>query len=93
MIRTKHQMSDVIYNAAEQMFEALVTFHTSDGRMSYAATFAAPLTTSYETAAAGLIRDARRQVREGAKLLGILRPHIKTTEPNTPRHTTMARAA
>ncbi|MWD27905.1 hypothetical protein E0K89_010510 [Aquicoccus sp. SCR17] len=72
MLRTRQQagpeLSRVTYNPATQAFEAVVTFHNSDGRMTYAASLAAPLDMSFEEAAEGLIRDARAQARKANAL-------------------------
>ena len=51
-------MADVIYNAAEQSFEATVRVHGTDGVSTYACTVAAPITTSFENAAKALAAQA-----------------------------------
>ena len=55
------QMNDVIYNAAEQCFEALVTVHDGECSRKYACSITAPISTSFEDAAAGLRRQAERR--------------------------------
>jgi hypothetical protein len=55
------QMTDVIYNAAEQCFEALVTVHDIDGSRKYACSINAPISTSFADAAAGLRKQAERR--------------------------------
>ncbi|MEL6617764.1 MAG: orotidine 5-phosphate decarboxylase [Pseudomonadota bacterium] len=58
------QLSDVIYNAATQAFEALVTVHDPRGGRSYACAIDAPISMTFENAADGLARQAvRRHVR------------------------------
>lgn len=78
MLRNRHQsgpeLSRVTYNPATQAFEAVVTFHNSDGRMTYAASFEASLDTSFEAATEGLIRDARAQARKEGALGSHIRP-------------------
>ena len=59
------QLSDVIYNAATQSFEALVTLHDNRGARSYACAINAPIELSFEDAAAGLATQARRRHRAG----------------------------
>ncbi|KNG94524.1 hypothetical protein [Pseudaestuariivita atlantica] len=53
-------LSDVIYNAAEQAFEAVVTIQSVRGPLRYAASYHAPMTTEFEQAASGLIDRAER---------------------------------
>jgi hypothetical protein len=55
------QMNDVIYNAAEQCFEALVTVHDGDCSRKYACSINAPISTSFADAAAGLRKQAERR--------------------------------
>ena len=74
MFQAKHQISDVIYNPTERAFEARVTFHTSDGRAVYAASYPAGLEVSFDDAAKGLLADARRQAREGGSLRSYFKP-------------------
>ncbi len=58
------QLSDVIYNAASQAFEALVTVHDPRGGRSYACAIDAPISMTFEDAADGLAKQAiRRHVR------------------------------
>jgi len=61
------QLTDVIYNAANQCFEALVTVHDEDNSRKYACAINAPITMSYAQAADGLSRQAlrRHQLRGG----------------------------
>ena len=55
------QLSDVIYNAATQSFEALVTLHDNRGTRSYACAIHAPIDMNFEDAAAGLAAQAKRR--------------------------------
>ena len=55
------QLTDVIYNAATQSFEAVVTVHESDRSRKYACAITAPITMSFEEAAEGLRRQAERR--------------------------------
>ncbi|MGR3502199.1 hypothetical protein [Pseudaestuariivita sp.] len=57
------ELSDVIYNAAEQAFEAVVTLPTSRGPLRYAASFPAPITLDFDAATAGLVTHAERMHR------------------------------
>lgn len=56
------QMGDVTYNAADQRFEALVTFHTDRGRVRVASHFDAPMTTGFDAAARGLQAHAMTMI-------------------------------
>ncbi len=55
------QLSDVIYNATTQAFEALVTVHDTHGTRSYACAIDAPITMEFEDAAQGLATQAMRR--------------------------------
>ena len=55
------QLTDVIYNAATQSFDALVTVHDSTGARSYACSIDAPITMEFDDAAQGLVTQAMRR--------------------------------
>jgi hypothetical protein len=55
------QLTDVIYNAATQCFEALVTVQDGEQLRRYACAIDAPITMSYRDAADGLSRQALRR--------------------------------
>lgn len=58
------QLSDVVYNAANQTFEALVTVYDQSGIRRYACAIDAPINMEFEEAAKGLSKQAlRRHVR------------------------------
>jgi len=59
------QLSDVIYNAASQSFEALVTVHDQRGARSYGCAINAPIDMTFEDAAAGLATQAMRRHSHG----------------------------
>ena len=59
------QLSDVIYNAATQSFEALVTLHDDRGARSYACAIDAPIEMNFEDAATGLATQAMRRHSSG----------------------------
>ncbi|WP_299694450.1 orotidine 5-phosphate decarboxylase [uncultured Tateyamaria sp.] len=59
------QLSDVIYNAATQSFEALVTVHDHSGARSYACAIDAPITMEFHDAAQGLATQAMRRHTHG----------------------------
>lgn len=62
------EIGEVSYNAAEQAFEAVVKYHRGAGPSAVAARFPAPLSTGFDAACDGLIRNAARQMRRGAPL-------------------------
>lgn len=55
------QMTDVMYNAAEQCFEAVVTVHDGGLSRKYACSINAPISTSFAEAARGLSKQAERR--------------------------------
>lgn len=57
----KIQLNDVIYNAAEQCFEAIVTVHDTGRLFKYACAINAPISTSFSDAALGLAKQANRR--------------------------------
>ena len=57
----KTELSEVIYNAAEQAFEAKVTVHAQQGPVTYACAIPAPINTSFEDAAKILATEALRR--------------------------------
>jgi len=57
------ELSDVIYNAASQAFEARVTVHSGANMRSYACAIDAPITMSFADAASGLAKQALRRDR------------------------------
>ncbi|WP_415921998.1 orotidine 5-phosphate decarboxylase [Tateyamaria sp. SN6-1] len=59
------QLSDVIYNAATQSFEARVTVHDPRGARSYACAIDAPITMEFPEAADGLAKQAMRRHTHG----------------------------
>lgn len=59
------ELSDVIYNAATQSFEALVIVHDKTGARSYACAIDAPITMEFADAASGLATQAMRRHARG----------------------------
>lgn len=59
------QLNDVIYNAANQTFEALVAVHDASGTRRYACAIDAPIDMEFEIAAAGLTTQALRRHARG----------------------------
>ncbi|WP_184565439.1 orotidine 5-phosphate decarboxylase [Sulfitobacter undariae] len=55
------QISDVMYNAATQCFEAMVTVETTTRTAKYPCEIEAPITMSFEQAASGLKTQALRR--------------------------------
>lgn len=55
------QLTDAIYNAANQCFEALVTVHDGRASRKYPCAVKAPISMSFEEASRGLIKQAERQ--------------------------------
>ncbi|MEX0370146.1 MAG: hypothetical protein AB3N09_05895 [Tateyamaria sp.] len=76
------QLSDVIYNAATQSFEALVTVHDTGETRSYACAIDAPITMAFEDAAAGLAKQAMRRHTHGRTRALTLPAAIAPRRPN-----------
>ena len=70
------QLNDVIYNAASQSFEALVTVHSGETSRKYPCAINAPITMSFQDAAAGLSKQALRRHKSNAGNYSEIRPHI-----------------
>ena len=69
------QLTDVIYNAANQCFEALVVVHDGDSSRKYACAIDAPIDMSFEDAARGLATQAlRRHKARGGIYSEVMRP-------------------
>lgn len=68
MKQTKVQLSDVIYNAASQCFEALVTVSDSALAKQYPCAIEAPITMTFQQAAMGLEKQALRKHSSGRSL-------------------------
>lgn len=70
------RVSDVIYNAATQSFEATVTLFENNAGVKYACSVPAPITMSFQDATRRLIAQARRQQKTPVGLRArMLPPH------------------
>ncbi len=77
------RISDVIYNAANQCFEATVTLFESGLPVRYACHVPAPITMSFEDASRRLIAQARRLQKSPIGLRARMMP---TTSGTSSRH-------
>jgi hypothetical protein len=69
------QLTDVIYNAANQCFEALVTVHDDGFSRKYACAIDAPISMPFADAAKGLSKQAmRRHKTRGGTYSQVKRP-------------------
>lgn len=59
------ELKDVIYNAATQSFEALVTVHDGSNKRRYACSINAPIDMEFDDAARGLATQALRRHARG----------------------------
>lgn len=85
MAELKTQISGVRYNAAEEQFEALVTFHGDFGRHSIAATSRAPLTAEFEQITDELLRDALRHLNDPSALQAhVAQAPFRSLSPSLP---------
>ena len=72
------QLTDVIYNAANQSFEALVTVHDGDNSRKYPCAIDAPISMSFADAATGLTRQALRRHRARGGTYSQTTHHVPT---------------
>jgi hypothetical protein len=70
------QISDVMYNAATQCFEAMVTVDTGTRTAKYPCEIEAPITMSFEQAAAGLKTQALRRHKTRSGMYSQMRRHV-----------------
>ncbi len=82
------QIGNLTYNAATARHEALVTFHTEDGRLRVAASTDAPLDAEADDVRRMLISDALRGQREPDRLRSRLKSTPPDTAPRSPRAAT-----
>ncbi|KZY25995.1 MULTISPECIES: orotidine 5-phosphate decarboxylase [unclassified Sulfitobacter] len=78
------QLTEVIYNAANQTFEALVTVNDGDLTRKYACAIDAPISMSFEDAADGLRRQALRRYEVRGGLYSEARPHVPALRAGRP---------
>lgn len=69
------QLDKVVYNAGNQSFEALVTIHDGPLTRKYSCAIDAPITMSFEDAAAGLSAQAMRRHTSGRGVYSELKRH------------------
>lgn len=79
------QLTNVIFNAATQSFEAVVAIHEHGQIFKYACAIDAPITMSFERAACGLARQARRRHQKQTGMRSITGQHITTRRMNRVR--------
>ena len=79
-----HQISDVIYNAASQQFEALVTIHGDDQSHRYPCAIDAPISMPFEAAASALSRQAARLHESATGLRSAFPVKVRKTRANRP---------
>lgn len=85
MTQTQVQLSQVIYNAATQSFEALATVTTQSGTKTYPCAIEAPITMSFERAAEGLKIKALRNSKSRRGMCSQLRHHVATVRAGRAR--------
>lgn len=78
MTHTKVHMTDVIYNAANQCFEALVTVESTSKTAKYPCAIEAPIGMSFEDASKGLQTQAIRRHASGKGMQSQVRAHMAT---------------
>lgn len=76
MTHRRIELSEVIYNAAEQSFEATATIHDARAQYRYACVINGPITMRFEDAAAALTNQATRRHQSVRGLRSETRHHI-----------------
>lgn len=84
MTQTQVQISDVVYNAGTQCFEALVTVHGGATAKKYACEIEAPITMSFEQAAKGLQKQAMRRHNAKTGMFSQMRRHVADVRAGRP---------
>lgn len=79
------QLADVIYNAANQTFEALATVHSEGRTRKYACEINAPITMTFKEAAAGLTKQALRRESHRGGLYSEASVHVAHQRAGRPR--------
>lgn len=74
MFTSPVQLTDVIYNATNQTFEATVTIYDQGTAKRYACAITAPITTSFADAAKGLKTKAQRLHAKSTSLASTVLP-------------------
>lgn len=85
MTQTQVQLSQVIYNAATQSFEALATVTTQTETKTYPCAIEAPITMSFERAAKGLKIKALRKSASNSGMYSQMRHHMAAVRAGRPR--------
>ncbi len=91
MTQSQAQIGNLTYNAADECYQALVTFHTDEGRIRVASSFSAPLDAAPEEIERGLLSDALTGQDQPDRLRARLKPRLSerprpAPEPKTPLH-------
>jgi hypothetical protein len=90
MKHTRIQISDVVYNAASQSFEALVSIDTGTGLCRYPCAIDAPISMNFTNAAIGLKTQALRRHIAGTGLLSRMHHRVADVRAGRPRFSARA---
>ena len=85
MTQPQTQITQVIYNAGAQRFEALVTVGTGADAAKYPCAIEAPITMTFEDATKGLVTQALRNHKTHTGLRSFTRRHVATVRAGRPR--------
>ncbi len=91
MTEMQTQIGEMRYNAAEEQFEALVTFNSSAGRTRVASSFKAPVTTQPDVAEQVLVSRARALLDRNDALMART-PPLPSERVRRPREVALQRA-
>ncbi|RKE97379.1 hypothetical protein [Sulfitobacter guttiformis] len=85
MTNTFIELNNVVYNAATQCFEALVTVETDTTTKTYPCAIEAPMSMSFEQAALGLQEQAVRRSKKATGMYSQMRHHVAPARAGRPR--------
>jgi|TARA_B110000908_G_C10220121_1_gene434886 hypothetical protein len=85
MTHTQVQLSQVIYKAASQSFEALATVTSQANTKTFPCSIEAPINMSFERAAEGLKTQAVRKSASAHGIYSQMRHHMATVRAGRPR--------
>lgn len=85
MTKQKIKIDEVVYNAANQCFEAMVSVGTGSKTSKYPCSIEAPINMSFEQASKGLMKQAMRRHQSPTGLHSQMRSHVATVRAGRQR--------
>lgn len=85
MTKQTIKISEVVYNAGTQCFEAMVSVGTGDKMITIPCAIEAPITMSFEQASKGLVTQALRRYKSRTGMYSQMRSHVASVRAGRPR--------